>query len=176
MSDLTLPQHPEVFVIGDTAAAQDAQGHPLPGLAPVAKQQGAFVAECIAARLAGRSSGPFRYRNLGSLATIGRGHAVANFGWLRLSGRIAWLLWGLIHIAFLIGFRNRVVVLLDWLWAYVTFKRGARLITDAPLPDQVTRTAVSAPLICPGPPPPAGTADPSHGGGIESPTRGGAVR
>lgn len=71
-----------------------------------------------------------------TLATIGRGHAVADFGWLHLSGRSAWLLWGLVHITFLIGFRNRIVVLLDWLWAYVTFKRGARLITNAPLLDQ----------------------------------------
>ena len=134
--DLTLPHHPEIFVIGDTAGAKDAHGHPLPGLAAVAKQQGAFVAQCIAARLAGRPTSRFRYRNRGSLATIGRGHAVADFGWLHLSGRSAWLLWGLVHITFLIGFRNRIVVLLDWLWAYVTFKRGARLITNAPLLDQ----------------------------------------
>ncbi len=136
--NLTLLHHPEVFVIGDTAVVRDALGQSLPGLAPVAKQQGAFVAECIAARLAGRTTSNFRYRNLGSLATIGRGHAVADFGWLRLSGRVAWLLWGLVHIAFLIGFRNRIVVLLDWLWAYVTFKRGARLIIHAPLTDQPT--------------------------------------
>jgi NADH dehydrogenase FAD-containing subunit len=83
----------------------------------------------VRARRSGGTIGPFRYRNLGSLATIGRGRAVADFGWLRLSGRIAWLLWGLVHIAFLIGFRNRIMVLLDWLWSYVTFKRGARLIT-----------------------------------------------
>ena len=80
-------------------------------------------------RLSGREIKPFRYRNLGSLATIGRGRAVADFGWLHLSGGVAWLLWGLVHIAFLIGFRNRIMVLLQWLWSYVTFKRGARLIT-----------------------------------------------
>ena len=131
-SDLTLPGHSEIFVIGDTAAAKGTDGKPLPGLAPVAKQQGAYVANAIAARLSGRSVAPFHYRNLGSLATIGRGRAVADFGWLRLSGRIAWFLWGAVHIALLIGFRNRIVVLLDWLWAYVTFKRGARLITMAP--------------------------------------------
>ena len=146
--DLTLPRHPEIFVIGDTAAAVDAQGCLLPGLAPVAKQQGTFVANCIAMRLAGRSTSAFRYRNMGSVATIGRGHAVADFGWLRLSGITAWLLWGLVHIAFLIGFRNRIVVLLDWLWAYVTFKRGARLITNAPLTDQLTsRTEKSCPTL-----------------------------
>ena len=135
-------------MIGDTAAAVDAQGCLLPGLAPVAKQQGTFVANCIAMRLAGRSTSAFRYRNMGSVATIGRGHAVADFGWLRLSGITAWLLWGLVHIAFLIGFRNRIVVLLDWLWAYVTFKRGARLITNAPLTDQLTsRTEKSCPTL-----------------------------
>jgi len=134
-ADLCLAGHPEIFVIGDTAAVQDAQGRTLPGVAPVAKQQGAHVARSIAARLAGRPTRPFRYRHLGNLATIGRGKAVADFGWLRLSGRPAWLLWGLVHIAFLIGFRNRMAVLLDWLWAYVSLKRGARLITAGPAPD-----------------------------------------
>jgi NADH:ubiquinone reductase (H+-translocating) len=131
--DLTLPGQKDVFVIGDTASVRGPDGAPLPGLAPVAKQQGAYVAKAITRRLAGRDVEPFRYRHLGSLATIGRGRAVADFGWLRLSGRLAWLLWGLVHIAFLIGFRNRLVVLLDWLWAYVTFRRGARLITGAPM-------------------------------------------
>ena len=83
----------------------------------------------IRARLRGRPTRPFRYRNLGNLATIGRTAAVADFGWLRLTGWIAWLLWGVVHIYFLIGFRNRLVVALDWLWAYLTFHRGARLIT-----------------------------------------------
>ena len=127
--DLTVAGHPEVFVIGDTAHAEGAEGRPLPGVAPVAKQQGEYVARAIAARRSGATPAPFRYRDLGSLATIGRGRAVADFGWIRLTGRIAWLLWGIVHIAFLIGFRNRIVVLLDWLWAYVTFRRGARLIT-----------------------------------------------
>ena len=128
--DLTLPGHPEIFVIGDTATAKDATGKPLPGVAPVAKQQGEYAARAILARIAGKPSpGPFRYRNLGNLATIGRKAAVADFGWTQLSGRIAWLLWGLVHIFFLIGFRNRIAVLLDWLYAYVTFQRGARLIT-----------------------------------------------
>lgn len=128
--DLTLPGHPEIFVIGDTAAAPGHDGKPLPGVAPVAKQQGAYVASVIAARIAGRTEPRFRYRNYGNLATIGRKVAVADFGRVRLSGRLAWLLWGGVHVLFLIGFRNRVAVLLDWLWAYVTFQRGARLITS----------------------------------------------
>ncbi|MBV9248646.1 MAG: NAD(P)/FAD-dependent oxidoreductase [Acetobacteraceae bacterium] len=131
-SDLTLPGHPEIFVIGDTAYMEGPDGNPLPGVAPVAKQQGAYAARTIAARLRGETIKPFQYHDAGSLSTIGRGYAVADFGWLRVSGRLAWLLWGVVHIAFLIGFRNRIAVLWDWLWAYVTFKRGARLITGAP--------------------------------------------
>ncbi len=128
--DLTVPGHPEIFVIGDTAHAAGRDGAPLPGLAPVAKQQGAYVARVLRARLAGRPAPkPFRYRNWGTMATIGRGAAVADFGWLRLHGTLAWLLWGLIHISFLIGFRNRFIVFFDWLWSYVTFQSGARLIT-----------------------------------------------
>src|SRR5262245_2882371 len=128
--DLSLPGHPEIFVIGDTACALDAKGRPLPGLAPVAKQQGAYVARLLRARLKGAPSpAPFRYRNYGTLATIGRRAAVADFGWIRLGGTLAWLLWGLVHISFLIGFRNRLVVMLDWLWSYFTFQSGARLIT-----------------------------------------------
>jgi NADH:quinone reductase (non-electrogenic) len=128
-ADLSLPGHPEIFVIGDTALAADAAGHPLPGIAPAAKQAGQYVAKVIGARLRGRPIRPFRYRHLGNLATIGRTAAVADFGWIRLSGGLAWLLWGIVHIYFLIGFRNRLVVALDWLWAYLTFQRGARLIT-----------------------------------------------
>ena len=128
-ADLSLPGHPEIFVIGDTALAADAAGNPLPGVAAVAKQAGKYVAGVIRARLRGRPTRPFRYLNLGNLATIGRTAAVADFGWLRLTGWIAWLLWVVVHIYFLIGFRNRLVVALDWLWAYLTFQRGARLIT-----------------------------------------------
>ena len=129
--DLTLPEHPEVFVIGDTAHVEGPSG-PLPGLAPVAKQQGAYVARVIAARVAGASlPGPFRYRNYGNLATIGRRHAVADFGWLHLSGRLAWLLWGIVHVYFMIGFRRRLLVALEWLWSYLTYQRGARLITGS---------------------------------------------
>jgi NADH dehydrogenase len=130
--DLTVPGHPEIFVVGDTAHALDKNGAPLPGLAPVAKQQGAYVARVLGARLAGRlPPPPFRYRNYGTMATIGRRAAVADFGWLKLDGTLAWLLWGLIHVSFLIGFRNRLVVMLDWLWSYVTFQSGARLITGS---------------------------------------------
>ncbi|UYN94818.1 MAG: NAD(P)/FAD-dependent oxidoreductase [Enhydrobacter sp.] len=128
--DLTLPGHSEIFVIGDTASVDDGNGKPLPGLAPVAKQQGAYVARVLRARLAGRPPPrPFRYRNYGTMATIGRRAAVADFGWIKLDGTLAWLLWGLVHISFLIGFRNRLVVMLDWMWSYVTFQSGARLIT-----------------------------------------------
>ena len=127
--DLTLPDHPEIFVIGDTSEAMGRDG-PLPGVAPVAKQQGAYVARTIAARLADKPPpGPFRYRDFGNLATIGRREAVVDFGWLRLTGRLAWLAWGLAHIYFLIGFRNRMAVAVDWFWSYLTYQRGARLIT-----------------------------------------------
>ncbi|MBR2817366.1 MAG: NAD(P)/FAD-dependent oxidoreductase [Reyranella sp.] len=127
--DFTVPGHPEIFVIGDTAHALDASGKLLPGLAPVAKQQGAYVARVLRARIAGkRPPGPFRYRDWGTMATIGRRAAVADFGWLRLSGTLAWLMWGLVHVSFLIGFRNRLVVMLDWIWSYLTFQSGARLI------------------------------------------------
>jgi NADH:ubiquinone reductase (H+-translocating) len=127
--DLTVPGHSEIFVIGDTAEVQGPQG-PLPGLAPVAKQQGAYVARVIAARLKRRAPPPpFRYRSFGNLATIGRKEAVADFGWLKLSGRPAWFVWGAAHIYFLVGFRNRMAVAVDWLWSYLTYQRGARLIT-----------------------------------------------
>jgi NADH dehydrogenase len=128
--DLTVPGHPEIFCIGDTAHVPAADGMPLPGLAPVAKQQGAYVARSLRARLAGTSAPkPFRYRSWGTMATIGRRAAVADLGWVKLDGTLAWLLWGAIHVSFLIGFRNRLVVILDWLWSYVTFQSGARLIT-----------------------------------------------
>ena len=130
--DLSLPGHPEIFVVGDTALVLQQDGRPVPGLAPAAKQQGAYAAAAIRRLLAGGGRPePFRYRDLGSLATIGRASAVADFGWFRVSGYVAWLLWGAVHILFLIGFRNRITVLMEWLWAYVTFQRGARLITGS---------------------------------------------
>jgi len=128
--NLSVPGNPEIFVIGDTAHVQGLNGSPLPGLAPVAKQQGAYVGRVLRAQLAGNPAPPpFRYRNWGTMATIGRRAAVADLGWLKLSGTLAWLLWGLVHISLLIGFRNRLIVTLDWLWSYVTFQSGARLIT-----------------------------------------------
>jgi len=129
-SDLTLPGHPEIFVIGDTALVIGKAGKPVPGVAPAAKQQGVYAAKVIRARLEGRAAPkPFRYVNVGNLATIGRSSAIADFGWLRVSGLPAWLLWGVVHIFFLIGFRNRLSILIEWIWAYLTFQRGARLIT-----------------------------------------------
>jgi NADH dehydrogenase len=127
--DLSVPGHPEIFVIGDTALALDKRGRPLPGIAPVAKQQGAYVARLLRLRLKGKAIAPFAYRHVGDLATIGRKAAVADFGWIRLSGALAWFLWGAVHIFFLIGFRNRLAVLLSWLWAYATYHRSSRLIT-----------------------------------------------
>jgi NADH dehydrogenase len=128
---LTLPGHDEVFVIGD-AAHVDAGGRPLPGLAAVAKQQGHYVGAALRRRLAGEAPPPpFRYRDAGSLATIGRQAAVAAIGRLNLTGGLAWLLWSAVHVYFLIGFRNRIAVTVDWAWAYATFDRGARLITGA---------------------------------------------
>ena len=128
-ADLRLNGHPAVFVIGDTASVTDAAGQIVPGVAPAAKQMGRYAADAILADIAGRKSEPFTYRNYGNLATIGRKAAVADFGRFRLSGFPAWLLWSLAHIWFLIGFRNRLTVFLDWMWAYVTYQRGARLIT-----------------------------------------------
>jgi NADH:ubiquinone reductase (H+-translocating) len=128
--DLSLPGHPEIFVIGDAAFVTTASGEPLPGLAPVAKQQGQYVGELIARRVRGEPTpSPFRYRDEGALATIGRHSAIADLGWLKLTGWMAWVLWGVVHIFFLIGFRNRMAVFLNWIWAWLTYGRGARLIT-----------------------------------------------
>jgi NADH dehydrogenase len=128
--DLTAPGHREIFVIGDTATIDDERGRPVPGLAPAAKQQGAHVARTIRARLRGDPAvRPFRYSDAGSLATIGRSAAIIDFGRIKLRGRIAWWLWGLAHIYFLIGVRNRLAVALNWLWIYATGARSARLIT-----------------------------------------------
>jgi NADH:ubiquinone reductase (H+-translocating) len=128
-ADLSVPGHPDIFVIGDTALADDAEGKPLPGVAPVAKQQGQYVADLLIARSNGKASKPFRYRDFGSLATIGRKRAIAQLGKLKIKGFIAWVLWSVTHIYFLIGFRNRFIVAANWAWNYVTFQRGTRLIT-----------------------------------------------
>jgi NADH dehydrogenase FAD-containing subunit len=133
--DLSVPGHPEVFVIGDAAFVTGPGGKPLPGLAPVAKQQGQYVGELIARYLRGEPAPPpFRYRDEGALATIGRHSAIADLGWIRLTGWIAWVLWGVVHIFFLIGFRNRMAVFLNWIWAWLTYGRGARLITGDTTP------------------------------------------
>jgi NADH dehydrogenase len=120
---------PDVFVLGDTSLAVDANGKALPGVAPVAKQQGQYLAGLLKARAVGKVVPPFRYRDYGSLATIGRKRAIFQLRRLRLTGFVAWLLWSCAHIYFLIGFRNRFVVAASWLWSYVTFQRGTRLIT-----------------------------------------------
>jgi NADH dehydrogenase len=131
--DLSVPGHPEIFVIGDTAAVTDSKGRPVPGIAPAAKQMGKYVGKLISARIAGREwKKPFRYMHLGELATIGRRAAVVKFGALELKGFLGWLFWSLAHIYFLIGLRNRFVVAFTWFWDYITFQRGARLITDVP--------------------------------------------
>ena len=132
--DLSLPEQQNIFVIGDTASVLGADGAPVPALAPAAKQMGNYVGRLIAARIAGRSLPPFHYRNQGILATIGRRAAVVELGPLRLKGFIGWLFWSVVHIYFLIGLRNRFVVAVTWMWGYITFQRGARLITEVPPP------------------------------------------
>ena len=147
--DLSLPGHPEVFVIGDLAALKDEHGKPLPGVSPVAIQQGRFVAKLLRKEIQKHKDGapsfsrsveeggevesrpPFHYWDKGSLATIGRAAAIAEFGKIHISGFIAWLSWLFIHIFFLIGFRNRILVFIQWAWSYFTYERGARLITGS---------------------------------------------
>jgi NADH dehydrogenase len=129
--DLTIPGHPEVFVIGDLAALQDEHGKLLPGVAPVALQQGKWVAKTIARDLEHQPRRNFHYHDKGSLATIGRAAGVAQFAKFSLSGYFAWLAWLFIHIFFLIGFRNRIIVMIQWAWSYLTYERGARLITGS---------------------------------------------
>jgi NADH dehydrogenase len=125
-----LPRHPDVFVIGDAAAfIREGESRALPGVSAVAMQQGRFVARQIQRSLAGRPREAFVYANKGSMATIGRKRAVAELRGFRLSGFVAWLAWLFVHVFYLIDFRNRVVVLLDWAWAYFTYRRGSRLIT-----------------------------------------------
>jgi NADH:ubiquinone reductase (H+-translocating) len=132
-ADLSVPGQPDIFVAGDLAAVNGPHGL-VPGIAPAAKQMGAHAAACVRARLAGRASTPFRYRHQGLLATIGRHAAVVDLGRVRLSGPVAWWFWLLAHVYFLIGFRNRLVVLIDWADAYWTYDRGARIIIEAERP------------------------------------------
>jgi NADH:ubiquinone reductase (H+-translocating) len=126
-SELTVAGHPELFVVGDLTAVPEGSG-PIPAIAPAAKQMGRYAAKAILARLSGRPLGPFHYRHSGSLATIGRMAAVVDFGRIRLSGTLAWWIWLTAHVYFLIGFRNRLVVLIDWAEAYWSYRRGARII------------------------------------------------
>jgi NADH dehydrogenase len=166
--DCSLPGHPEAFVIGDAAAFLHQGGAALPGVSPVAMQQGRHVAKAITRSMRGEPREPFRYHDKGSLATIGRRAAVAEIGRLRMSGFFAWVAWLLVHIVYLIGFKNRASVLLDWAWSYFTYQRGARLITggrlhagpaEAPLePSARDRVPVAAPVPIverESPPPPA---------------------
>jgi NADH:ubiquinone reductase (H+-translocating) len=144
--DCTIPGHPEVFVLGDAAAFIHQEGGPLPGISPVAIQMGTYTARIIEGDLAGRPRRAFRYWDKGQLAVIGRGQAVADIWKLHFGGFLAWLIWIFVHIFFLIGFRNRVLVLLQWAWSYVTYGRGARLITE-----EVPARAETVPAECPAP-------------------------
>jgi NADH dehydrogenase len=130
MPDCSLPGHPEVFVIGDAAFLLGDDGKPLPGVSPTAMQQARHVAKIIQAELRDeKARTPFQYRDKGSMATIGRSRAIAQVGKLKLSGMLAWLAWLFVHLVYLIGFRNRLLVLFDWAWSYFTYRRGSRLIT-----------------------------------------------
>lgn len=132
--DLTVPGRPNIYIIGDTAAAQGDDGRPLPGVAPVAMQQARYVARALRRRIAagdpGAAMAPFHYFDKGYLATIGRTYAIGSIGRLRLSGLAAWVVWSAVHISYLVGFRNRALVLAQWLWKYVTYQWAARLITN----------------------------------------------
>jgi NADH dehydrogenase len=137
--DLTIPDHPDLFVIGDLASLPGSDGRPLPGVAQVAIQMGKHAARNIRHAMRHQPYAPFAYRDLGNMATIGRASAIADFGWWRLSGWFAWLAWLFIHIVNLIGFRNRAVVLVQWAWAYFTYQRSVRLITGDGSEDDTPR-------------------------------------
>ncbi|MBD2079123.1 NAD(P)/FAD-dependent oxidoreductase [Leptolyngbya sp. FACHB-17] len=148
-SDLSVPNHPNVFIIGDLAHCADPEGKPYPGVAPVAMQEGKYVARLIQARLQGRSLSAFSYKDFGSLAVIGQNAAVANLGGIHLSGFIAWFIWIVAHIYFLIEFNNKLVVMIHWTWSYITRGRGARLITNttsAPVETPPARSLQEEPL------------------------------
>jgi NADH:ubiquinone reductase (H+-translocating) len=141
--DLTLPGHPEVLALGDMVRIRDARGEPqvLPGVAPVAMQQGRYAAALVRARLRDRPCRPFRYRDKGNLATIGRARAVGDLHVLRLSGFPAWITWLVVHLWYLVGFQNRLLVLIRWAFSFVTRGRGARLIAPEPAPTEARREA-----------------------------------
>jgi NADH dehydrogenase/putative oxidoreductase len=131
-ADLSVPGHGNIFAIGDTAYIEAWAGAPVPGLAPAAKQAGQYVAKIISTRLDGaQPSSPFVYQHMGSMATIGRKAAVADFGVVRLRGALAWWLWGAVHGAVLANMRSRISVTMDWIWAYLTFRASTRLITGS---------------------------------------------
>src|SRR5580704_3134571 len=130
LPDLSVPGHPDIFAIGDTVVIAGPDGQPVPGIAPAAKQQGRHVAAAIKARLAGEVPAPFRYNHAGSLAQIGKRLAVIDFGRIKLRGTVAWWIWGIAHIYFLIGLRNRLSVAISWLWIHARDQRAARLITQ----------------------------------------------
>ena len=147
--DLSIPGHPDVFVIGDLAAVPLAAGGFVPGVAPAATQMGAVAADNIARTLVGEARRRFEYRDRGQLATIGRRKAVAQFGRRVVTGAPAWLLWLFVHILYLAGFRNRLTVLIEWAYAYLTYKRGARLIAEdaAWLADARAKRATTRPPV-----------------------------
>ena len=158
--DCSFPDHPEVFVIGDAASfVPEGQSHPLPGVSPVAMQQARFVAKLIADRVDGiTGAATFHYFDKGLMATIGRSRAVAQTGKLRLRGLLAWLVWLFVHIWYLVGFRNRFIVLFNWAWNYITYKRGARLITGGHASQQASALAGRArPSSAPETPPTPGS-------------------
>jgi NADH dehydrogenase FAD-containing subunit len=129
-----VPGHPEIFGIGDTVSVAAWKGRPAPGLAPAAKQAGAYVADAICARIYGDPPlPPFRYRHWGTLATIGRKSAVVDLGRLTLSGAVAWWFWGAVHLLLVVGLRNRLSVFLGWIWSYATYEVGVQLITGPPI-------------------------------------------
>ena len=130
LPDLTVPGHPDIFAIGDTVTIDGPDGKPVPGIAPAAKQQGRYAADTIKARLSGGTPAPFRYQHAGSLAQIGKRKAVIDFGRIKLRGTVAWWIWGIAHIYFLIGLRNRLSVAISWLWIHARDQRAARLITQ----------------------------------------------
>jgi NADH:ubiquinone reductase (H+-translocating) len=127
--NLSVPGSPNIFAVGDTVAVVGPNGKPVPGVGDAAKQGGRHAARVIIARLRGKPPPPFRYAHFGDIATIGRSAAVIDFGWIQLTGWVGWWAWGLAHIYFLIGMRNRIFVALNWLWIYLTGQRSARLIT-----------------------------------------------
>ena len=132
--DLTVPGHPDIFVIGDLAALKDRAGRPVPGMAPAAMQEGEYAARAIVRRQRGTAVKPFRYRNKGMLAVVGRNAAVADLGWMRFGGFPAWIIWAFVHISYLVEFDNKLLVMMQWAWTYITKRRSARLITGATLP------------------------------------------